>query len=351
MQEKLREEIFSKYKIDINEIEFKNAPDLSIKEKEVIVYNLLAGYELAKNNKLTGNVTGSYYSCCIIDDELKPHFGVNFNATRNEISSICAERLALLETFLDKIKEFDSNKNNFNFKIKYILMSAYKNDNDITLQKVTPCVDCLSWFNIGYHLTSDTKFASLKKNEKGYYVYFQNLIDFLPLRNLEFTSVHPNDVNSVVNYTKEKIDETEIKKLYAKTYEALENNGLSKTSGQNTASGIIVNDEIFASGKIDFSKRWFIEPLEASFILAINKYGADTKVRAICYIGEEYTVTETGKKVKDGLISLKTLGRLLTKFATKDTLIITGAKNSIEIRTIADFLPGDCTFIQGYEIK
>ncbi len=176
MQEQLKDKIFSKYKIKLSDVTFKNAPSISTEEKEVILCYLLYGYELAKKNRLAGNITGSSYSCCILDEKLTPHFGINYNATRNETSSICAERLALLQIFADKIKEFDVEKSEgFNFKIKYILMNAYNKEGDYTLEKVTPCADCLSWFNTGYHLSNDSCFVSLKKMRKGILYIFKSL--------------------------------------------------------------------------------------------------------------------------------------------------------------------------------
>ena len=133
--------------------------------------------------------------------------------------------------------------------------------------------------------------------------------------------------------------------------EAYKNNELSGTSEQNVAAGAIINGEICTGVKIDFSKRWFIEPLMAACYKGIEKHKEQTFVDAVCFVGEEYTTTESNQKVKDGIISLKTLGRLNTKFATNKTLVITGAKDGLCAYTIADYMPGEHKFIQTYEIK
>ena len=147
------------------------------------------------------------------------------------------------------------------------------------------------------------------------------------------------------------INELELIELYNKTYLAYKNNSLSNTSGQNIAVGIISNGEIFTAKKVDFSKRWFIDPLLAASYKAIEKFDEKTAIKAICYLGEDFTITETNQKNYDGLINVKSLGRLNTKFANSKTLVLTYQKDGLHLATVEDYLPREFKFIHNYEIK
>lgn len=339
-----KDELFKKYNIE---------PKNSTEEEEKLIYLLLYAYELAYKNSVKGNLTSSSYASGVVLEDGSVYFGVNFNNTRNEISSMCAERMAILSAFNNKIKEYNP-KEKFDYKIKYILMTYFKKENIFWTDKITPCADCLSWFNTGKNLSADTKIVSLKKNKEGIYLDIQPLENFLPLRNLSYQVLDNIDNVEIIrskNAEKNYIEDKKILELYKKTYEEYKNNNMAKTSGQNIAAGVLSNGEIFTGIKIDYSKRWFTEPLEIASIKAVEKYRDNTKIEAVCYVGEEYTITESGEKTKDGLISLQTLGRINTRFSNNETLVITSSKNRIEIRTIADYMPDKHKFIQDYEIK
>lgn len=352
---KIEQDLFKKYALDVDKI--KILGEIEKDDKENLVYHLLLGFEIARKNALKGNLTSSSYACGLILEDNEVYFGVNFNNTRNEISSICAERMALLEAFNSKIKMFNPDRNEkFNYKIKYVLMADYKKENEFWTDKLTPCADCLSWFNACPNLSKDTKICCLKKDENGEFIIkLQDLSDFLPLRNLVYTTIDKISDDLKIEKTKKAknviIDDKKLIELYKKTKEVYLSNNLSQTSGQNCAAGIIANNEMFFGKKVDFSKRWFIEPLMSACYKAIEKYNLDTKIDVICYVGEEYTITESKEKVKDGLISIKTLGRINTKFANPNTLIIVGWGEKLSVQTIADYLPCEHKFIHDYEIK
>lgn len=339
-----KDELFKKYNI---------TPKNNTKEEEKLICLLLYAYELAYKNSLKGSLTSSSYAAGVVLEDDSAYFGVNFNNTRNEISSMCAERMAILSAFNNKIKEYNP-KEKFDYKIKYILMFHFQKENVFWTDKITPCADCLSWFNTGKNLSADTKIVSLKKNEEGIYLDIQPLENFLPLRNLSYQvleNINNIEIVRSKNAEKSPVDDRKILELYKKTYEEYKNNNMTKTSGQNIAAGVLSNGEIFTGIKIDYSKRWFTEPLEMASIKAVEKFRDNTKIEAVCYVGEEYTVSESKEKSKDGLISLQTLGRISTRFAGDDTLVITSSNNKIEARTIADYMPDKHKFIQDYEIK
>ena len=349
----VKNEYFKKYNIDPSKISIKGEL-IDVNDKEEVICNLLYIFELSKNNFKKGSITLSSYAAAIVTDDNSVYFGVNLNNTRNEISSVCAERSALIETFTNKVKEFDEAAK-FDYKIKYILMNNYIDDNSFWSEKITPCADCLAWFNTGAHMRQDTKIISLKKDENGIYIDVQPLASFLPLRNLSYIKPCEIEKNIKINKTehakKIEIENSELIALYEKTYETYKNNTLSDTSGQNIAVGIIANDEIFTAKKVDFSKRWFMDPLLTASYKAIEKFGEKTEIKAICYLGEDYTITETNDKNFEGLINIKSLGRLNTKFANSKTLVLTITSEGLNLAVIGDYLPKEFKFIHNYEIK
>ncbi len=348
-----KNELFKKYAIDPSKILIKGELT-NTNDKEDVIYNLLYIYELSKSNFKKGLITLSSYSAAIVTDDNSVYFGVNLNNTRNEISSVCAERSALIETYTKKVEEFNQT-GKFNCKIKYILMNCYMGENVFWSEKITPCADCLAWFNTGSYISKDTKLIYLKKENNTIYLNVQNLSSFLPLRNLTYSK--PVEITNEIKINKTElaktvdINELELIELYNKTYLAYKNNSLSNTSGQNIAVGIISNDEIFTAKKVDFSKRWFIDPLLAASYKAIEKFDEKTAIKAICYLGEDFTITETNQKNYDGLINVKSLGRLNTKFANSKTLVLTYQKDGLHLATVEDYLPREFKFIHNYEIK
>ncbi len=351
----IKNDLFRKYSINPDNI--KVSGFCREDEKKSLIYYLISCYELARKNLLKGNLTASSYACAVVLNDNSVHFGVNYNGTRNEISSICAERLALLAAFNSKVNEFEPEKNlKFDYEINYILMSSFVEENKIWTDKITPCADCLSWFNTGANLSADTKICSLRKDDKGeIYLDITPLNKYLPLRNLSYNTL--DEISSDTKIVRSEIaknqsvSDKELIKLYNLVLNVYKKNNSAKTSGQNVASGAIINGEIFTGQKVDFSKRWFIEPLMAACYKGIEKYGDSAKISTVCFIGEEYTTTESELKVKDGIISLRTLGRLNTKYANNNTIVLTAQNGFLQAQTIQDYMPQEHKFIHTYEIK
>lgn len=275
--------LFKKYNIVPKEI--KICGEIPLEDKNFLICHLLETFELARKNSVKGSYTASSYACGIILDDNSIHFGINFNDTRCEISSICAERMALLEAFKSKVESFSDN-DKFVYKIKYILMSSYEKEDIFWEDKITPCADCLSWFNASGNLSFDTKICYLRKENNDLLLEIQPLDKFLPLRNLSYKTYMKDDFKIKKSPACQKIEvnNEKIIELYKKTLSSYLENDLAKTSGQNIAAGVIANGEIFTGVKIDFSKRWFIEPLMAASYKAIEKYklnssGSDDALR------------------------------------------------------------------------
>ena len=132
--------------------------------------------------------------------------------------------------------------------------------------------------------------------------------------------------------------------MLSKTHELYKTQNLANISGQNIAASILFDDEILTSNKIDWTKRWFVEPLEHICAKAIQKTNGKLFIKAICYFGDEYNNSD----IKDGVVSIKTLGRIRQKHATCDTILILNLNNEILVTTVGEYLPKK--FVQGYKI-
>ena len=135
--------------------------------------------------------------------------------------------------------------------------------------------------------------------------------------------------------------------LLKNSYIKYQNHHTNNVSNQNIACSILANNEIFTSVKIDWTKRWNIEPLELCTAKAIEKFKSKTKIQAISYFGDEFSSTND-ETFNDGVVSIKSLGRIRQKYANPDTLIVLNFQNYIQITTIGEYLPKK--FEQGYKI-
>ena len=156
---------------------------------------------------------------------------------------------------------------------------------------------------------------------------------------------------SKIEYTKKalcameyfNISQYDIENLIKSAYENYGKKNFSNISTQNVSASILVDNDIYSASKIDWTKRWF-EPLELACANAIEQKGEGIRIKAISCFGDE--TTKTG--YKDGVVSIKSLGRIRQKYANCDTLLILNLKNNIIVTTIGEYLPQK--FIQGYKI-
>lgn len=357
--------LFEKYSVDPKEIEVKSTEPLDFNEKQkaVFIEKLLEAHELAKKNVESGNIVklGFATNLCLSDGSW--HLATNFNNTRNDISSICGERSAVIVAYNDFLKKGlktnNSELSQDDFKIKYLMMSSAKEigtDKNASL----PCADCLSWFNTTKFFDDKTKIAFFSKDENNKLcLEFKTLKDLLPMRGRDMIDSLPNssnlsfDVISISNDAKRIVDEKNIQvkdilKTVKKAKEAYGDNNFTDYSGQNIGVCIMSKGELFSAPKIDWSKRWFVEPAEFAIAKSMEKFKSPTMPDIITYWGNNETVCE-GAVEKDGVVSLKTLGRIKAIDKAAEPLIVTiNGNDEIDVRSINDFLPKSSTFKQTY---
>ena len=325
--------------------------NLTFEEKKLIVEKLLEAHKLAQTNVNMGNITKRGFAANICNNENIWALGTNFNNTRNDISSICAERSAILSLYNLMLKKYisENNNNKFDFKIKYICMA-----NNVSLDRLEsspiPCEDCLSWLNTNRYFDNKTIIFSFDKdNNHSLILKAQCLSEILPFKGFRTSNkLYNNKIEYLNKDIKNIIDEKTVLKLMNINYENYQKINHAKVSNQNIVSSILVNNEIFSANKIDWTKRWFVEPLELAAIKAIEKFGEDIKIDAVAYFGDEFSINNFDK-FNDGVVSIKSLGRIRRKYAKGSIPLILNTKEAIIVTTIDNYLPEK--FIQGYEIK
>lgn len=350
---KFNNSLISAQKIDISQIPVVSDDGLNLdfETKKEIFYRLLEAHRLAKANVEVGNITNRGFATYVCTNADKWSLGTNFNNSRNDISSVCGERSAILSAYNHALVSYMKNpQNGFDFKIKYLCMSSNIDINEY-YDFIVPCEDCLSWLNTNRCFDENTLiFSFVRKSDGILKISATKLADLLPYK----TVITSNNYfeNKPVNYTEkakksaveQKIDALIIKKMLSKTHELYKTQNLANISGQNIAASILFDDEILTLNKIDWTKRWFVEPLEHVCAKAIQKTNGKLFIKAICYFGDEYNNSD----IKDGVVSIKTLGRIRQKHATSDTLLILNLNNEILVTTVGEYLPKK--FVQGYKI-
>ncbi len=335
-------------------IDFSNIPiiskekiNLSREDKKLIITKLLDAHKLACANVELGNITKRGFAANVCTYDGFWALGTNFNNTRNEISSICAERSAILSLYNTlMINYINKKQDKFDFRIKYICM-AQNIPIDQTSTTPVPCEDCLSWLNTNKFFDDNTLVFSFEKPDNGVLsIKAVKLSTLLPYKGF----LTKNEIDSckiIYSSLKNKniISEKIIRNLLDKTFESYKNSNSAYISKQNISCSIFANNEIFTSNRIDWTKRWFLEPLELSCAKAVEKFGSSLKIDAICYFGDEFT-NNHNEFFPDGVVSIKSLGRIRRKYAVCDTLLILNTAQGVFVTTIAEYLPKK--FIQGY---
>lgn len=348
--------LIQKYEIDVLNMPVISSSrlDLSLAQKTLIIEKLLEAHELAVINVKAGNITTRGFASNVCTKDGHWSIGTNFNNTRNDISSICGERSAILASYNSALLRYQKNPaGKFDFKIRFLCM-AQSDDLFETSVSAVPCEDCLSWLNTNRYFDENTLIFSIIKNEQNILsLKAVKIAELLPYKNFELS--HSFDKNKSLKITQNAFKSMEIynisqsdilhileinKKLY-------DENTSTKITNQNIVCSVVANEKLYSACKTDWTKRWFVEPLEVASYKAIEDNKDYTKITAVCYLGDN-NFTGRGEFFEDGGISIKSLGRIRQKYAANSSLLILNLSNQVLIITIGEYLPQK--FRQGYKI-
>ncbi len=356
--------LIEKYGLNIDEIGVKsvNPVDINRKQKAIFIERLLEAHELAKKNVETGNIVQLGYATnlCLCDDTW--HLATNFNNTRNDISCLCGERSAVIVAYNDFLKNLiknnDVNYKQEDFKIKYLAMSSAKNIGE-DYNASAPCADCLSWLNTNRFFDDKTKVVFFVKDEKSskLFLEFKTLKELLPMREIDLTTsktdarleklpfIFSDEAKKIID--KKEINKENILNTLKEAKNAFDASNFSSYSGQKIGVGIRVEGKFYKASKVDWSKRWFVEPLEIAIVKSAEDLNKIEAPEIIAYWGDNKAKTEQGY-IDDGIISLRTFGRIKAIDKEAEPLITVVVGDKIEVYSINDFIPKKSTFKQGY---
>lgn len=357
--------LIAKYGIKLSELKIMktdNVGDISPKTVEKLVAKIIEANEHARKNIANGNIVKSAYASNVGLSDGSWSVGTNFNNTVNSTSAICGERSAIVVAYNNFLKKISLN--NFNkkaekpeFMIDYVAMSSGK-EFGADKFSAAPCADCLSWFNTNRFFKDETIIATMFKDEQGKFeLALRTLKDYLPLRNeipTPLMNQKISDLNLEITNTAKstmanrKINKGAIKKLFIEAQKGYETNVLTlPTSQKISAAAYNSKFEIINGQKIDWSDRWHIEPGELAIAKALEA-NPKTKIKALAYYGDGMAIDKFQQPYSDGVVSIQTLGRMLSKFGDDKILIITKVGNDLKVRTIEDYIPKEYRYIQSY---
>lgn len=363
--------LLKKYGINPDDVKVQTTDNrrISAEEKREYIEKILEAHEHAKKNLLTGNITNSAYASNIEMKDGTWALATNFNNTRNEISNFCGERSAIVGAFnkwlssislnkLDKDKQYSSSQQQNNgFKIKTIAMSSAK-ELGTDRNAAAPCADCLSWLNTERFISDNTKIMTLLKDGSKFTLSIRNVKDYLPHRG-EYDSIITNrkplkdlkfEISDSAKESMEQnnISQKDIVRLLQGAKMAYTHNKNAKFTGQDVGASVMdETGNVTSAKKLEWSKRWFVEPLEFAVAKALEGKGPNAKILACGYYGNG-VVKDNRRVHRDGVVSLQTLGRIKTDRGNIGTIVATVQNNKITVRTIGDYMPQKFGFVQNY---
>ncbi len=115
-----------------------------------------------------------------------------------------------------------------------------------------------------------------------------------------------------------------------------------------SSAAVLDNDGDVTTGRrLNWSTRWFMEPAELAISKVIEEK-PNAKIGAIAYYGES-SVNTKGGILDESIVSLQTLGRLLSVSDDPDALVVTMVDDKLKIRTIDDYLPAEARWVQAFK--
>ncbi len=363
--------LLKKYKINPDDVKVvaTSAVEINHKTKITLLGKILEAHELSTKNLLFGNIAKAGYATNLGLADGSWHLSTNFNNTRNQISAVCGERSATLgayNKFLNKLSLVKLKKDpaytakaQEKFKVTYLAMSSFK---PIGSDKnaAASCADCLSWLNTDRIFSDNTRIAFLEKDESGILnLKIRSVKEMLPLRHEQESLIKNGKMLHELDFMVSPSAETSMKEkglsfedlsiLIRSAKNTHDSNECSDFSKQNIGAAVLTNFcDIKEGKKVDWGKRWFLEPAELAIAKAVENYPNSVKINAVAYYGQGIIKDDNGIQHKDGVVSLQTLGRLKTKYGDGQTLVVSVQDDKIAIRTINDYMPEKFAFQQQY---
>ncbi|NCB47960.1 hypothetical protein EOM81_13235 [bacterium] len=280
--------------------------------------------------------------------------GTNFEMASDEIM-ICGERSAIprvLNKFFEKLSlkrleeepEYLEKARN-GLKVKYLAASSFK---ELGTDKSAAdcCSDCLSWLNTEKCASDDTTIAYLLKNPETQKMelHLREIKESLPYGHENVSLTNENILELPLISTqkaKNQMCEENIgdKKLIEmledakKAYETNTNANVSKCEysdkSKNTTATVLFSDgKTVTAQRVDWTRRWFTDPALIAASIGLQNTGNNKpEIVAIAYYGNT------------DVPNIQAMGRISQSRGNGDTLIVTAKDDTVNVRTILDYMP------------
>ncbi len=335
--------LHKKYGIDPNKLTVRPSGTQLPVSKRVLLTKLLEAHEHALKNQALGNFSNRYFSTHMLFTDGRWALGTNMELSRDD-NLLCGERSAIINgwnQWLQKIPLSSLLKQQATTptQARLLVMSGAGPITDPVFG--SPCSECQSWLSSQKYIHPDTQIVVLRQDPQTQksYLWVRPMKDLLPLLPEHQPSQTGAPIEQLTLQISEKaqavlkhqkIDPLHMRQLIRSAQEAYTQNQTAFLSGKNTAAAVLLSDgqgqKILPGQRLDWTARWYLPPdlLAAAKGIQTNP---NSKIQAVAYYGDE------------PVPNIKNLGILAQQtWGSPDTLIVTVQNQTLQVRTIRDYM-------------
>ncbi len=331
------------------------------RDKAQHIGKVLQTYEHGLKNQAVGNFSLRYYNSGFEMANGTFGLGTNIEHTRDNI--FCGERSAMTNAFNQALDKMDVPT------VQSAVQDPVKKDALVRGMKVTRmysssykavgtdrsameyCADCQGWMTTQTYFSPETQIFSLEKDSQSgaFALRVETLADYLPFWGKQQPSLttQPSVLALPVNVSAKaqlamaakRVQIQQISQLMAAAQMAYLSNktsGYAELSKKPLGAAVLVRDgqgnfESTSSERMDWSRRW---PLDADLgtayiglVAAAKKGGTEPpQIQALAYYGD------------DNVPHIPNLGRISQDRGGVDTLVVVIENDTLQVRTIQDYM-------------
>lgn len=346
-----RHALLKKYQIDPKTIRVEAPPGVTLKNKALLLEKILEAHEQAVSNAQQGNFSGFHYASNALIQDSAGHgvWGLGTNLEVSREITLCGERSAFSAAWNRFLKKYPNQSESP--KVKVLAMSSYKPIGEDPAQDFM-CGECISWMASSQFFTPNTLIISLLKSgdkQNPFVLKVKTRDQYLPkatTQQASWTTLPATSLTCVLSHKatqaleqRQHLSENPpsvetLQRLFDLAKATFETYPTYTLSGKPGACAVLLsNGEMAAGSRFDITQRWFVPPDITLASQALQKHQQNEqpglKVIAVAYVGYD---PQTPGTAQLGMLAQPRLG-------SPDTLVVTASHDTLNINTIADYLP------------
>jgi cytidine deaminase len=244
--------------------------------KTELLVQYLRAHEHARKNQLLGNFSNRFKASAIQLEDGSWQMGANMEQSRDNI--FCGERSAMVTAwnqFLSKtpLASLEESRSLSGIqaqqKVRWLVMaSEVLGDTEAGM----PCSECQSWMALQRYFSPETRIATLRKDPSsgGLYLFIRTMREMLPLAGQQTVSQTDLPIDKLPVFSTAKataamrakgVSERQIVSLLQSAQQAYRQNRFFELSGKNVGSSVLLSTGAIHSGaRMDWTQRWFAPP-------------------------------------------------------------------------------------------